>query len=137
MKTARALDHEAMLEFRQNVATLMPEAVRTLGRGTAGYPVRALASVVTKGAVDDSTRAIIAKTLFERGKKLFEDQKYADANKVFEQITTRYSYTSYVVEIVLPVGRRPLPSQRARARGHHHQPDGRTVPARRDDGFSP
>ena len=98
LKVARSLDREALLEFRQNVATLMPDALRTLGRGRAGYPVRALASVVSPGVIDDSTRAIIAQTLFERGKKLFEQKKYADSNKVFEQMTQRYSYTSYVIE---------------------------------------
>jgi TolA-binding protein len=96
-RIAHALDKEQFLEFRQYVATLMPETLKQKGQGEAGYPIRGLASVVSNG---DATqiRAAIAKTLFERGKVYFRDKKFDKAIHNFQQIVDHFGYTPYVRE---------------------------------------
>jgi hypothetical protein len=67
VKLASDLDHEHFLEFRQNVATLMPEVLKEKGEGEQGYPYRSLASTIDRKESEQQRRTI-AKTLFERGK---------------------------------------------------------------------
>lgn len=92
-----ALDREQFLEFRQNVATLMPETLKEHGLGEEGYPFRSLASTITKSE-KDQIKKTIAKTLFERGKEHFRQKDYAKANKVFKQVIERFGYSPHVPE---------------------------------------
>jgi len=92
-----ALDREQFLEFRQNVAALMPEILKEKGLGIEGYPYRNLASTVSRKEAME-VKKTIAKTLFERGKSYFRDKEYAKAVKIFKQVTTRFGFSPYVAE---------------------------------------
>lgn len=92
-----ALEKEQFLEFRQNVATLMPGVLKEKGLGEEGYPYRSLASTVTRGEAEQ-IRKTIAKTMFERGKGYFRKNEFAKSKRVFKQIIDHYGYTPYVTE---------------------------------------
>lgn len=94
---AIAMDREEFLEFRQNVATLMPGVLKEKGLGEEGYPFRSLASTVARKEAMDVKKAI-AKTLFERGQGYFRDKKYAQAVKVFQQVIDRFGFSTFVAE---------------------------------------
>lgn len=91
------LEKDQFLEFRQNVATLMPETVKQKGQGLSGYPYRSLASVITKPQ-SNKIKDLIAKSLFEQGKKHFRNKKYEQSAKLFKDVIAKYSYTTYVNE---------------------------------------
>lgn len=92
-----ALEKEQFLEFRQNVASLMPEVLRENGLGEEGYPYRSLASTITKGESEQIKKAI-AKTLFESGKTHFREKKYAKAIRSFKQVIEKFGFSTYVAE---------------------------------------
>lgn len=92
-----ALEREQFLEFRQNVAALMPNILKEKGMGEEGYPYRSLASLSSRGQ-NDPVRGAISKTLFERGKENFNRKEYAKATKIFRQIIDRYGYSPYAIE---------------------------------------
>ncbi len=92
-----ALDREQFLEFRQSVATLMPEALKEKGLGEEGYPFRSLASTITRSEVME-VKKTIAKTLFERGKSYFRGREYAKAIKTFKQVIDRFGFSTQVAE---------------------------------------
>lgn len=94
---AMALEREEFLEFRQDIAALMPDVLKEKGKGLPGYPYRSLASTITK-AKDDQVRKTIAKTLFERGKDFFNKKEYAKADKAFKQVIDRFGYSTFVPE---------------------------------------
>ncbi|MGE3683811.1 MAG: tol-pal system YbgF family protein [Bdellovibrionales bacterium] len=94
---ARALEQEHFLEFRQYVATLMPDVLKEKGLGEEGYPYRNLASIVIHKE-NEMIRGAIAKTLFEAGKSSFNKGEYAKAAKAFRQIIDRFSFSPHVVE---------------------------------------
>ena len=62
------LEHEHFLEFRQNIATLMPDVLEHKGIGPNGYAYLSLESVFAKKESAE-LRFVIAKTLFESGKR--------------------------------------------------------------------
>lgn len=97
LSVQRDLDHEHFLEFRQSVATLMPDVLKEKGLGVEGYPYRRLASTISRKDSDE-LRGMIAKTLFERGKEYFRKKDYEKSNRVFQQVIDRYGYTTYVTE---------------------------------------
>lgn len=92
-----ALDREQFLEFRQNVAALMPDVLKEKGLGEEGYPYRSLASTITRSEAME-VKKTIAKTLFERGKSHFRSKEYAKAIKVFKQVIDRFGFSTYVAE---------------------------------------
>lgn len=96
-RVARDLDHEHFLEFRQSVATLMPDAVKNQGEGERGYAYRNLASVVSKPQSTE-VRRLVAKTLFETGREQFRKKDYVKAIRNFKQIIDRFSYTPFVTD---------------------------------------
>lgn len=91
------LEAEEFLEFRQHVATLMPNVLRQKGQGEEGYVFRSLASTISK-ADSSKLRATIAKTLFEKGKEHYRKKEFAKANRAFKQIVDKFGYTPYVTE---------------------------------------
>lgn len=88
------LAKEEFLEFRQDVATLMPQALPIAGKGEKGYPLRNLAAVLNP-STSDAVRPVIIKTLFERGQELFRNKKFEDANRVFKTFVEKYSYSEH------------------------------------------
>lgn len=91
------MESEHFLEFRQYVATLMPDVLRQKGEGETGYPFRSLASTISK-ADSEKLRGTISKTLFEKGKEYYRDKKFAQANRAFKQIVDKFGYSPYVAE---------------------------------------
>lgn len=92
-----ALEREQFLEFRQNVAALMPDILKEKGQGLEGYPYRSLASTITKSE-SEAVKKTIAKTLFERGKEHFQKKEFAKAGKVFHQVIDRFGFSPFVPE---------------------------------------
>lgn len=92
-----AIERDEFLEFRQNIAALMPEVVHEKGEGKDGYAYRSLASTISR-TDSEKVRVTIAKTLFERGKEHFKKKEYAKAGKIFRQIIDRFGFTTYVPE---------------------------------------
>jgi len=92
-----AMNQEYFLEFRQQVALLMPGALKENETGEEGYAVRSLASVATPGN-SDVVRGAIVKTLFERGKEHFRNKRYDEACRIFQTVMDRYSYSPFVIE---------------------------------------
>jgi TolA-binding protein len=90
LKTQLAKDE--FLEFRQDVATLMPQALPIAGKGINGYPLRNLAAVLNPSS-SDAVRPVIIKTLFERGQELFRQKKFEESNRVFKMFVEKYSYS--------------------------------------------
>lgn len=85
------------LEFRQYVATLLPEAIEKKGQGEASYQLRSLASVV-QNQKSESLVEMKARVLFEKGKTLFRDKNYIEANKVFAKLLKDHPYSAHVPE---------------------------------------
>jgi len=88
------LAKEEFLEFRQDVATLLPPVLPIAGKGEKGYPLRNLAAVLAP-SVSDAVRPVIIKTLFERGQELFRQKKYEESNRVFKTFIEKYSYSEH------------------------------------------
>lgn len=97
LKIDRDLEAEHFMEFRQNIATLMPDVLKQKGMGEAGYPYRSLASTISRVEATQ-VKETIAKTLFETGKARFHDNEFGKANRAFQQVIDRFSYTPYVTE---------------------------------------
>ena len=91
------LEKEHFLEFRQFVATHMPEILKSKGEGEQGYPYRSLASAITK-TESIEIRKTIAKTIFERGKEHFRQKEFAKSERAFRQIISKFSYSPHVPE---------------------------------------
>lgn len=91
------LQVENFLEFRQYVATLMPDIVKEKGGGLQGYPLRSLASTISKSD-SEQIRKTIAKTLFEKGKEYYRDKKFSQANRAFKQVIDKFGYSPFVAE---------------------------------------
>src|SRR5437868_11558699 len=82
-KLKTKLAKEEFLEFRQDVASLMPQVLPVAGQGEEGYPLRNLAAVLAPGA-NEATRKIVIKSLFEKGQNLFRDKHFDESNKIFQ-----------------------------------------------------
>lgn len=91
------LDADHFLEFRQHVATLMPDVVKKKGMGEEGYPFRSLASVLSVSQADQ-LRKTIAKTLFEKGKDHFRKRQFSQANRAFKQLIDKFGFSPNIVE---------------------------------------
>ena len=91
-----ALEREAFVEFQQDVATLLPNELKTKGRGGDGYALRTLASVVTPGPLADPQAQFLAKSLFEQGTREFDQKNYAASVTTFEKLIQKFGYTHYV-----------------------------------------
>lgn len=92
-----ALERDQFLEFRQYIATLMPEVLKQKGMGEEGYAYRSLASTITRTEAIEVKKAI-AKTLFERGKTHFRASEYAKSVKIFKQVVEKFGFSPYVAE---------------------------------------
>jgi TolA-binding protein len=96
-KVQALIEADHFLEFRQYVATLMPDVLKQKGMGEAGYPFRSLASTISPGRADE-IRKTLAKTLFEKGKDLFRKGKFSEANRAFKQVIDKFGFSPNIVE---------------------------------------
>lgn len=81
-------------DFKAQVATLMPSAIKD-NSGEAGYPLRQLASVVSKGEPIQFERA---SSLFEKAKVQFREKNFEDSNVLFGQVIERFPESIHVIE---------------------------------------
>lgn len=84
-------------DFRQYVATLLPEAIKEKGSQEKSYPLRSLASVVQKGS-RDGLLVQRAQSLFEKGKSQFREKDFVQSNKTFLRLIDEHSYSAHVPE---------------------------------------
>lgn len=81
-------------DFKAQVATLLPSAINEK-KGVEAYPLRQLASVVSKGEPIQFERA---SSLFEKAKSQFREKNYEDANVLFNEVIERFPESIYVIE---------------------------------------
>jgi TolA-binding protein len=91
------LQADHFLEFRQYVATLMPDVVKQKGQGEEGYPFRSLASTISIGKAEE-IRKTLAKTLFEKGREHFRKREFTQANRAFKQLIDKFGFSPNIVE---------------------------------------
>ncbi len=82
-------------DFRQYVATLLPNAVET--KDAKSYTTRSLASVVQKGK-NESLLTQRARLVFEKGKDQFRQKNYLESNKTFTKLLRDHPYSAHVPE---------------------------------------
>ena len=83
--------------FRQEVASALPPALKMITEKGKDYPLRNLASVSMSGE-RDSLKVMVASTVFETGKSLFRKGEYAKANRMFKKVITDYGFSVQVIE---------------------------------------
>ncbi len=81
-------------DFKAQVATLLPSAIQET-TGSKGYPLRQLASVVSKGEPIQFERA---SSLFEKAKAQFREKNFEDANVLFNEVIERFPESIHVIE---------------------------------------
>lgn len=84
-----------LADYQQQIATLIPSALRSPLSPERDYPLRQLASVVS-GA--DSLAIERASSLMEKGKRAFRSQDYGKSNRLFEDLIGRYPESVYIIE---------------------------------------
>ena len=84
-------------DFRQYTATLIPDVVKEKGPGEKSYPVRTLASVVSRGDMDVH-RTALAKDLFETCKFAFRNKSFDTALYNFDKVINEHSYSAHILE---------------------------------------
>ncbi|MES2856056.1 MAG: tetratricopeptide repeat protein [Bdellovibrionota bacterium] len=88
------LAQHSLNEYRQEVATLIPDAVKGKSIEQA-YPLRQLASVVTNA---DDLAIERASSLFERAKVRFRAKDFEASNQLFASLIENHPDSVYVVE---------------------------------------
>jgi TolA-binding protein len=80
-------------DFKTEVATLLPGAIKEKGEGEKSFSQRMLASVVQSHSSDQAgfQRAQIE---FEDGSRLFREKKYEEATRVFEDLIQHHPYST-------------------------------------------
>ncbi len=89
--------HHHLSDYQQEVAALLPEAIRQTTDKEATYHLRTLASVI---ATPQSDRLQIERAagLFEKGKSQFRLGRYEDSNRMFSGIIKNSPESVYVAE---------------------------------------
>jgi TolA-binding protein len=84
-------------EFRNEVGSLLPNAIQKKGKGEKSYPLRRLASVISQ---HDETKMRLSKArdIFERGKRAFNAEDYKKANDSFQTLIKFHPYSVNIVE---------------------------------------
>lgn len=85
-------------EFKQYVATLLPNELRKKDRLEKDYPLRSLASVVQKSS-SSNLLEMRAGTLFESAKKEFRNKNFKVAASQFAQLARQYPYFAKTPEV--------------------------------------
>lgn len=87
-------DLHQFLEFKQYVATVLPEAIKAKPQ-EKNYPLRSLASVVQK-STSTSLLEMRALKSFEQGKEQFRDKKYREAARTFQLLVRQHPYSAHL-----------------------------------------
>lgn len=88
------LAQDQLRDFQAQVATVLPSALK--GKSTEeGYPLRQLASVVSKGDALNFERASSA---FEKAKSEFRDKHFEDTEALLQDLIERHPESTHVIE---------------------------------------
>lgn len=90
-----ALLHNQLMDFKQSVAVALPPN-SVLRNQVAAYEFMNLAGSLRAPASE--AQLDLSGMIFEKGKKLFREQKYEKANREFHKILEEYPLSRYKVE---------------------------------------
>jgi len=82
-------------DFRNEVATVLPEAIKKKGPGEKGYPLRTLASV-TQDQQNDNIGFETADAVFQDGVQAYNSGKFEHAIDIFQSIISNHCYSDDV-----------------------------------------
>ncbi len=91
---AQLAEHR-LSDFQQDVATLLPSAIKGRENDAAGYPLRQLASVQLE---PEGMMIERASGLMDKAKKAFRDQDLERAMSLFSKIISKYPDSSHLAE---------------------------------------
>ena len=97
-KFSRQIQRYEFEEFKQYVATLLPNELRDQNQKEQRYQMRSLASVVQK-VQSESLLEMKAHSLFEEAKKFFRDKNYKSAIQKLNEINRRHPYFAKMPEV--------------------------------------
>lgn len=83
-------------EFKQEVATQLPQVADKIKSVEEGYPLRNIASIAVAPTIEKKLER--ASSLFEKGKTYFREGKYAQSNKIFLGLIEKFPESIHVVE---------------------------------------
>lgn len=82
-------------DFKQHVATLVPQAMQSTHGKPESFQLRSLASVVTESPKVKFERA---SSIFEKAKKAFRNKKFVESNRSFAQLIKLYPESVHLIE---------------------------------------
>ncbi len=82
-------------DFRTEVATVLPGAIKKAGPGEKGYPLRTLASVVQEPS-NDQLGFQTAHSVFQDGIREYNKGHYEQANDIFQALIQNHPYSDDV-----------------------------------------
>lgn len=91
------------MDFRQHVATLLPQAIQEVPSQEQNYPLRVLASVVQQPR-QEGFLEMRAQNKFEEGRRLFRNDNFSAAARAFESLIREHSYSGHVPEAMFLLG---------------------------------
>lgn len=92
-----ALLEDQFSEYRQEVATLFPENLKSLPTDSHTYPLRRLASVSSR-AFQEPLQIDTSRSLFERAKQDFRQKHFESAERKFLKIVQNFPYAVHIAE---------------------------------------
>jgi TolA-binding protein len=84
-----------LADYQQQIATLMPQALKDAKGSKESYPLRQLASVVVD---EDKMQIERASGILEKAKAEFRDENFEESNRLFTEIIEKYPESVHVVE---------------------------------------
>ena len=83
-------------EFKQDLATHLPEVNEKLKNHEKGYVARNIASIALMPTIE--YRLEKAGSLFEKGKKYFREKNFTKSNKIFSKLVSTYPESLHAIE---------------------------------------
>lgn len=93
----RLVVQNQLSELKTDVAVVLPSALKQAPAGEKSYPLRALASVVSKKEMDH-LQVRLSKRNFEGAKKLFREQRLSEAKIAFRDFIRLSPYSIHITE---------------------------------------
>ncbi len=93
-KFKQLLAQDSLRDFQAQVATVLPSAIEGKSIEEA-YPLRQLASVVSKG---DALNIERASSAFEKAKRQFRDKHFEDSEALLGDLIERHPESTHVIE---------------------------------------
>lgn len=91
---------DQIIEFKMDVAAILPEIVKKAPKGEKSYPLRNLASLVY-AKDDEKFKDSAMRRNFESAKKMFREKKYKKASAAFVKFIERNPFSLKIAEAFL------------------------------------